>query len=126
MGQLHHYSTPCISNLKLSLSSGPGRAELSHSSLSQEAMEGRKGRVNAINVLIACTFAPASPQGLRLGWGRRVRRSLGLGCHYLGLGVLSITNYIPEAFFMGPMMPRKNYDGEYIYTSSDYVVPEYM
>lgn len=93
----------------------------------EETKEGMKERqVDVPLVLMACTFAPASLQGLCLGWGRRVRRSLGLGCHYLGLGVLSITNYFPEDVFMGPVVPRKNYDSEYIYISNEYVIPEYI
>lgn len=85
---------------------------------------GERGRYNTcFNGVYLC---PASPQGLWHAWGRRVRRSLGRGCHYLGLGVLSITNYIPEEVFMGPVVPGKNYDRDYVYTCGEYVIPEYM
>ncbi|KAK8400326.1 hypothetical protein O3P69_003196 [Scylla paramamosain] len=61
------------------------------------------------------------------GWGHRVRRSLGRGCHYLGLSVLNITNYIvAEATFMGSVNPSRNYDWDYIYSTNEYGVKDYM
>ncbi|XP_045111082.1 putative uncharacterized protein DDB_G0292292 isoform X2 [Portunus trituberculatus] len=61
------------------------------------------------------------------GWGHRVRRSLGRGCHYLGLSVLNITNYIvAEATFMGSVNTSRNYDWDYIYNTNEYGVKDYM
>ena len=78
----------------------------------------------AFNGVYLCV---ASLQGHCRGWGHRVRRSLGRGCHYLGLSVLNITNYIvAEATFMDSLNPSRNYNWDYIYTTNEYGVKDYM
>lgn len=50
---------------------------------------------------------------------RRVRRSMGRGCRYIGHGLANMTSLVPEAAYMSPVSPSKNYDSDYI--TSEYI-----
>lgn len=50
---------------------------------------------------------------------RRVKKSLGRGCRYIGTGLANMTAVIPEASYMGPITPYRDFDDEYI--TNDYI-----
>ncbi|ROT74922.1 hypothetical protein C7M84_006555 [Penaeus vannamei] len=50
---------------------------------------------------------------------RRMKKSLGRGCRYIGHGLANMTSMIPEASYMGPITPYRDFDDDYI--TSDYI-----
>lgn len=58
------------------------------------------------------------------GAGRRVRRSLGRGCRYIGHGLANITTYLPEAAYLGSVTLTGSYTCEF--SSDDYITSDYM
>ncbi|XP_037788221.1 uncharacterized protein LOC119583682 [Penaeus monodon] len=50
---------------------------------------------------------------------RRMKKSLGRGCRYIGHGLANMTSMIPEASYVGPITPYRDFDDDYI--TGDYI-----